>query len=113
MATPNKSIPSSVSLDVICDWGIVFSLCALIFVLPASIAVVDSFAGLAILFYLLKKINRIVIDWPLKTSHLNFLGKILFIWKSFSPPVNFLNRPLQFLVLAMFISVLFSQYPKA
>jgi putative inorganic carbon (hco3(-)) transporter len=94
-----------------CDRGIVFSLCALIFVLPVSIALLDSFAGLAIFFYLLKKINHIVIDWPLRTSNLNFLGKIHFIWKGFAPPVNFLNLPLQFLVLAVFISVLFSQYP--
>ncbi len=94
-----------------CDWGIVFSLCALIFVLPASIALLDSFAALAIFIYFLKKINRISIDWPLRTSHLNFLGRIHFIWKGFAPPVNFLNRPLQFLTLAIFISVLFSQYP--
>ena len=94
-----------------CDRGIVFSLCALIFVLPVSIALLDSFAALAIFFYLLKKINRTGIDWPLRTSCLNLLGKIHFIWKGFSPPVNFLNRPLRFLTLAVFISVLFSQYP--
>ncbi len=94
-----------------CDWGIVFSCCASIFILPASIAYLDSFVALAIFFYLLKKINRIVIDWPLRTHHLNLLGKIHFIWKGFAPPVNFLNRPLQFLTLAVFISVLFSQYP--
>lgn len=94
-----------------CNWGIVFSLCALIFVLPASIALLDSFAALAVFFYLLKKINRMGIDWPLRTSHLNLLGKVHFIWKGFAPPVNFLNRPLQFLTLAVFISVVFSQYP--
>ncbi len=94
-----------------CDGGIVFSLCASIFVLPASIALLDSFAALAVFIYFLKKINRMGIDWPLRASHSNLLGKIHFIWKGFAPPVNFLNRPLQFLALAVFISVLFSQYP--
>jgi len=60
----------------------------------------------------LKKINRIVIDWPSRTVDLNLLGKIHFIFKSFAPPENFLNRPLLFLALAFFISVLFSQYHK-
>jgi putative inorganic carbon (HCO3(-)) transporter len=96
---------------VFCDGGIVFSLCALIFVLPASIALLDSFAALAVSFYLLKKINRMGNDWPLRTPCLNLLGKGHFIWKGFAPPVNFLNRPLQFLTLAVFISVLCSQYP--
>ena len=104
LSTDNK-------FGVFCDRGIVFSLCALIFVLPASIALLDSFAALTVFFYLLKKINRIVMDWPFRTSHLNFSGKIRFVWKGFAPPVNFLNLPLQFLTLAVFISVLFSQYP--
>src|ERR1700733_10285498 len=93
-------------IEKFCDWGIVYSLCASIFVLPASIALVDSFAGLAILFYFLKKINHMCFDWPLSTSHLNLLDKVHFIWKGLAPPVNCLNRPLQFLILAVFISVL-------
>jgi len=111
MKNPAKSIQSNDHFAVICDWGMVFSLCASIFVLPASIALLNSFAALAIFIYLIKKINRIVIDWPVKTPRLNLLSKFHFIWKGFAPPVNFLNRPLQFLVLAVFISVLFSQYP--
>ena len=94
-----------------CDKAIVFSLCAAVFVLPATIALLESFAALAIFFYLIKKINRIVMDWPLRASRLNFLGKICFIWEGFGPPANCLNRPLQFLVLAVFISVCFSLYP--
>jgi O-antigen ligase len=94
-----------------CDWGIVFSLCASIFVLPASIAFLDSFVALAISIYFLKKINRIIADWSLRTSKLYFPGKLLFIFKSFAPAADVLNRPLQFLALAVFISVVFSQYP--
>ena len=89
------------AIEEFCDGGIVFSLCVSIFVLPASIACLDSFAALAIFFYLLKKISRMVIDRP----------KINAVWKSFAPPKNILDRPLQYLALAVFISVLFSQYP--
>jgi len=108
---PTKSIQSGDKFGDFCDWGIVFSVCVLIFVLPVSIAYLDSFAALAVFFYLLKKINRIIIDWPSRTSNLSLLYKIHFVWKGFAPPVNFLNRPLQFFILAVFISVLLSQYP--
>jgi len=104
-------IQSKDSVGSFCDRGIIFSLCVMIFVLPASIALLDSFAALAICFYFLKKIHCVVIEWPSRTPCLNLLGKIHFIWQGFAPPVNFLNRPLQFLTLAVFISVLFSQYP--
>lgn len=105
-----KLILSNDSIGCFCDRGIVFSLCAMIFVLPASIALLNSFAGLAIFLYLFKKISRIIIDWPLRASCLNFLGRIHFIWEGFAPIVNPLAFPLKFLVLAIFISVLFSQY---
>lgn len=104
-------ILSNNSIAVFCDRGIICSLCALIFFLPVSIALLDSFAALAVLFYFLKKINQIVFDWPLKTSDLNFLDKIYFILKGFAPQANILDRPIQFLVLVVFISVLQSQYP--
>jgi len=111
MAIPNRSIQPGDDFGAFCDRGIVFSLCAVIFALPVSIALLESFAGLAIFFYFLKKINRIVIDWPLRTSCPGFLGRIRSIWKGFAPPVNLLDRPLQFLTLAVLISVVLSQYP--
>lgn len=86
-----KALGTDNKFGTFCDWGIIFSLCVLIFVLPASIAYLDSFAALAIFFYLLKKISR---------------------WKGLIPSANVLNRPLQFLILAVFISVVFSQYPR-
>ena len=88
------------------------ALCALIFVLPASIALLDSFAGITVFFYLAKKINRMTVDWTVKASRLNFLERILYVWKGFAPVSNVLNRPLQILVLAFFLSVLLSHYPK-
>jgi len=90
---------SNNNITVFCDRGIVFSLCALIFVLPVSIALLDSFAALAIFFYIFKKANQIVFNWPLKISQAFFF------------PSSILDRPIQFLALAVFISVLHSQYP--
>lgn len=111
MAIPNKSIQPNNSFGVYCDSGIIFSISVLIFFLPASIALLDSFAALAIFFYFLKKINRIIIDWPSKTASMNFGEKFHFIREGLSPPENILGRPLQLLTLGIFISVLFSQYP--
>ncbi len=96
--------------EVFCDWTMVTGLCAAVFVLPASIGLLNSFAGLAIFAYLLKKLSRLIIDWPLKASHLNFPAKLGFIWRGFAPPENCINRPLQFVALAFFISAVLSHY---
>jgi len=101
----------AIKFGVFCDSVIFISLCTIILVLPASIGLLSSFAGLTILFYLFKKINQIIIDWTLKASGLSVWGKINFVWQGFAPPFNFLNRPLQFLTLAILISVVFSHYP--
>ena len=111
MATPNNPTRVNNKFAAFCDGGIVFSLCAVVFVLPASIALLESFAALTATFYLLKKVNQIVLEWPFRAHSLNAFGKLRFIWNGFCPPVNVLNRPLQVLTLAFFISVLFSQYP--
>jgi len=109
MVTLNKPFQSANHFDSFCDKGIFYSLCAVIFILPASIALLDSFAALTVFFYLLKRINRLMINWSLAPS--NFIERVIFIWKGFAPYPNFLNRPLQFLTLAVLISVIFSQYP--
>ncbi|MBF0570701.1 MAG: O-antigen ligase family protein [Candidatus Omnitrophica bacterium] len=111
MAITKKLIHFNDSFGAFCDRGIVFSLCVLIFVLPASIALLDSFAALAVSFYFVKKIHRIAIDWPSRSVNSNFLRKIKFIWEGLAPPANCLSLPLQLLAFAFFISVLFSQYP--
>jgi len=50
MVTLNKPKSIQDAIDALCDGGMVFSLCALIFVLPAAIAYLDSFAGLTVFF---------------------------------------------------------------
>jgi len=101
----------NLAIESYLDRGIFFGLCASIVVLPASVAYLDSFVALAVFFYLLKKIYRIAIDWPSKSAPLSFPGKLLSVWNGFAPPENVLNRPLLFLSIAIFISVIFSQYP--
>ncbi len=111
MSALTQSLQSEDSFNDICDWGMVYSLSALVFVLPASIALLDSFAALAISFYLTKKINGIVIHWPVKGPSLNFVSKLSLGLRGICPPVKVLDLPLRFLTLAMFSSVVFSQYP--
>jgi hypothetical protein len=71
-----------------------FSFYALIFFLPISIALVETFSGFAIFFFLIK---RIVILRQKK-------------FEIFRPVPSFLNRPLAIFVLATFLSVIFSQH---
>jgi putative inorganic carbon (HCO3(-)) transporter len=106
MAIKNNSIA-----DHICDGGIVFALCAAIFVLPVSIALLDSFVALAVFFFFVKRINRLVRQWSL-TRDLKGQDKFFFVIKGLAPQDNYLNRPLLFLTLAVLASVVFSQYPK-
>jgi putative inorganic carbon (HCO3(-)) transporter len=103
--------PSLNGFDLFCDRVIFFSLCAVIFFLPASIAYLDSFAALAAFFYLLKKAVHTFRAWPYKASQFNLPQWTCFIWRSFYPRENCLNLPLRFLTLSIAISVLFSQYP--
>jgi len=114
MAINSKTSIQPASLDqkfnIICDRIIVFAFCLSIFVLPVSIAYLESFIVLAIVTYLVKKSNQIIVSWP-AVSQSNGLEKLTFILKGFAPPDNFLNRPLQFLCFGFLIAVILSQYP--
>jgi putative inorganic carbon (hco3(-)) transporter len=78
-----------VTLELWCDKVMMFALCTLLFFLPISIAIVDSFAGLAILSYVIKKISQ---------------------GKGFYPHANFLNRPIEIFVIVVLISVFQSHF---
>ncbi len=108
--TNSNVITREVQIKNICDRGIVFAFCAIIYFLPISIALLDSFAGLAIFFYALKKISGIVFVWKSQISPLRFSDKIIFVLKSLGPIPNVLNRPIGILALVIFISALHSQY---
>ena len=72
-----------------CDLAIEISLCAMAFYIPISNALIESFAGVAIIAWLIKKVLS------------GFSLKRLF-------PGNFLSLPVWVYVAAMFLSVLFS-----
>jgi len=111
MATPSQSMPLSTAFEKFCDIIIIFALCAAIFVLPASIAYLDSFIGLAVFFYMLKKIIGIFSAWNQEARHLKPLAKMRFILKGFAPVPNVLGLPLLLLTMAMLVAVIMSQYP--
>ena len=96
--------------EIICDRGIIFAFCALILFLPISIALVDSFAALAIFCYILKKVNRICLGWTLKDRGRTLYHRIILFIKGFSPVSSILNRPIEILTIVIFISVCQSQY---
>jgi putative inorganic carbon (hco3(-)) transporter len=80
-----------------CDRAMLVAFCALAFSLPVSIALTDLCAGLAILFYLVKKIKGSL-----------FSGRISL--KDLAPAASVLNRPIAALTLVTFVSVLQSQF---
>ncbi|MDE1920922.1 MAG: O-antigen ligase family protein [Candidatus Omnitrophica bacterium] len=81
-----------------CDRGMVFAFCALAFCLPISIALTDSFAGLAIFLYFVKRIHRLAGAWPAP------------ILKGLAPAKSVLNGPIAVLAAVTFISALHSQF---
>lgn len=98
------------AVESACDKVIFLALCALICFIPISIGFVNSFAGLAIFCYFIKRVSRITFDWKDKVQHLKFSNKILFIIKAIGPVSSPLNRSIEILALAVLISLLQSQY---
>ncbi len=97
-----------------CDRAMVFSFCALIYFLPISIALNESFVGIAFFFYLLKRGGMFSIQ--LRSCRAS--GKILSFWqrgilflKSYKPIDDSLNRPIAVLLGVSLISVILTQYP--
>ncbi len=86
---------------------VVFFYCLLIMSVPISIALVESMAGLVINIFLTKKILICVEDCRGR----NFKDRCRAIWAIFYSRDHFLNRPVGLYILAVFISVIFSQYP--
>jgi putative inorganic carbon (HCO3(-)) transporter len=97
-------------LTNLCDKGMTFSLCALVYFLPISIALVEIFTGISIFFFLLK---RGVIFWRRLNQGKEKDPKniaLLFI-DSYKPKENDLNIFVWLFIFSNFISVLMSTYP--
>jgi len=97
-----------------CDRAMVFSFCALIYFLPISIALNETFTGLALFFYLLKRGGQQAIFLKEKKSlgeEVSLGQRVGLFFKLFKPIDNPLNRPIALLLGVSLISVIFSQYP--
>jgi len=91
-----------------------FCFYCLIYFLPISIALAETFTGSALIFYLIKRsicfckdLEEGDIDW--KT--LSFLGKVKSFLHSYKPINSCLNVPISILLLISFISIFTSQFP--
>lgn len=98
-----------------CDKIMAFSFYALIYFLPISIALAETFTVMALVSYMLK---RGVVFWvdskgvDLNWHALSFSkNRILFFLKCFKPVGNYLNTPIAVFLLINFISAVVSQRP--
>ena len=97
-----------------CDKAMAFSFYALIYFLPISIALSEIFTGLALLFYLLKRLVSfcvIVGEKAKEKSTLSFLHYFILFFRSFRPVDSYLNKPILILLSFSLISVFVSRYP--
>ena len=98
-----------------CDRGMVFCFCALIYFLPISIALNETFIALALFFYLLKRsgmyVLRLKTDTGLAAAPL--ARKLMALLIAFKPVPSPLNRPVAALLMVHLVSVFLSDYPHA
>ena len=90
-----------------CDKAMAFSFYALIYFLPISIALTETFSGLAIFLYLLKR--GTLFFYGLKTGS----SKWSSFFTYFKPAVNYLNKPIAVFLIINFLTVITSQFPRA
>ncbi len=90
-----------------CDKAMAFSFYALIYFLPISIALTETFSGLAVVLYFLKR--GTLFFYGLKTGSSGWSS----FFASFKPAANYLNKPLVIFLVINFITVIISQYPRA
>ena len=86
-----------------CDKSMVFSFYALVYFLPISIALTETFTAAALISYLVKR-AAVFYAGVKAGSAWNFL-------KAFKPIDNCLNRPVALLLAINFFSIFISRYP--
>ena len=96
-----------------CDKLMAFSFYALIFFLPISIALTESFSGLALAAFLLKRgivysCDLQALSW--KKIPIRWSERFILLLKAYRPKESYLDKPLAIFVLINFLSVLGSQY---
>ena len=95
------------------DRVMVFSFCALIYFLPISIALVESFSGLVLLSYFVKR--SLIFYSSLrefkKTEPMSFLKTGHLFLQSFKPVNSILNGPIGIFIFVGFLTIFISRYP--
>lgn len=91
----------------LCDRAMAFSFYALIYFLPISIALTETFSGLAIFCYLLKRGTMLFDAGRRRSLSKSSLGTLL------KPVPNYLNKPLAVFLAIGFLTVITSQFPRA
>lgn len=94
-----------------CDKAMAFSFYALIYFLPISIALSETFTGLALLFYIFKRLSFFWIRVSQRGKQEARDNWFIFFFSSFKPPANHLNIPVVLFLFFNLISVILSRYP--
>ena len=95
-----------------CDRVVVFAFCALAYFLPISKALVEIFAGVALLAFFIKRgavFYRAQKDVEEDSRDNNFLGKLKLFLRSYKPVSSHLSRPIAIYIFFNFISLVFTQ----
>ncbi len=98
----------------LCNQGMTYSFYALVYFIPISIALVESFFGLALLTFFIKRGLTFYIflkEAPEKKLVYSWYPKLVLFLKSFKPVDNPLNWPMGIFILAGFLSMFVSHYP--
>lgn len=94
----------------VCDKVMTFSLCALVYFLPISIALVETFTAISIFFFLLKR-GFIFYDRLTQKEARGLKGIAKLFVDSYKPKENDLNLIVWLLIFFHFISVITSTHP--
>ena len=89
-----------------CDQVMVFCFFAMVYFVPISIALTETFSGLAIVCYLLKRGGMFFARWyPSQNSTTTILQTLKMFLVSFKPKDNYLNRPFALFMFINFVTI--------
>ena len=92
------------------DKAMFFGCCAMTFFLPISNALVESFFGVILLSFLIKR-TAIFIELKRSSNLAGFLSKIKLFFKSYKPAATQCNYAIFLYIFAAFLSAIFGKYP--
>lgn len=95
-----------------CDKTAFFSICALIYFLPISIALVEWFVALPVMCFCIKKLTDLVFRLGSLRKNKWRKDKLKYCLKALVPINNFLTAPVMGYVFICFLSIFISSYPQ-